>query len=571
MTHRPYPTLEPLEPRRLLDSVFPNVNVSRMQGNQSEGTIAVDPSNPSRLFAASNAPGDALMAATSDDGGVTWSSRVTANVGAAPDGLGIPRACCDPSAAFDRFGNLYLTYALATPSQGVAVILSTNGGTSFVPLAEFSGDLDQPTVTTGGDAVWVTFTKGRTVAVAGARANALGSVQPFETRVIPHSGGGTWADPAVGPQGQLAVAYQGGRRIAVSVDADGLGPLDFGPKVVVSKTNVGDVDRIAAQASRGIDAEPAIAFDRSGGPFNGRLYLMYSDEQPDGSDNVDVMLRYSPDNGAAWSAPIRINSDTGLGSQFLPRMAVDDASGELAFAWHDTRNDSGSADTNASPGDDAEFFATRARPTADGMLLAPDVQVSQGSSNANASDNSIDLGDYTGLAFHAGVIHPFWADNSNSTADNPDGRQSYLEMYTANVPAASLPQPTIPWLGGVQGRFQVIVLPQRGTKSLGGKADYRFRVTYLAPTGIDQGSLDGSDVLVTGPAGYSVAARLLASRVRRGTVTATYSAAAPGGRWTEDHNGTYLLSLVAGQVLDSAGAPLPGGGIGSFVVRTRIV
>src|SRR5581483_5244582 len=140
-----------------------------------------------------------------------------------------------------------------------------------------------------------------------------------------------------------------------------------------------------------------------------------TDENPDGSDNADILLRYSDTNGVTWSAPARVNSDSSLSSQFLPRMAVDESTGELGFAWYDTRNDPGAADTNGKPNDDAEFFAARARPAADGMLLGNEAQVSAGASNADAAANGIDLGDYTGLAFLNGTVHPLWADNSNST------------------------------------------------------------------------------------------------------------------------------------------------------------
>ena len=127
-----------LEPRTLLASAFPNVNVSRTTGNHAEGTIVVDPTDASRLFVASNAPGTGLLAAVSSDGGATWARRMIAddpvgNTGRAADGLA--PACCDPSASFDRFGNLYLTYA-RDADHGVDVVRSTDGGATFMPAGE---------------------------------------------------------------------------------------------------------------------------------------------------------------------------------------------------------------------------------------------------------------------------------------------------------------------------------------------------------------------------------------------------------------------------------------------------
>src|SRR5439155_26395637 len=49
------------------------------------------------------------------------------------------------------------------------------------------------------------------------------------------------------------------------------------------------------------------------------------------------------------------------------------------------------------------------------------------------AQNGIDFGDYEGLAFYGGNFYPVWADNSNSTHDNPDGTLHELDIYTAKV------------------------------------------------------------------------------------------------------------------------------------------
>ena len=568
--HKP----ELLEPRRLFASAFANINVSRTAGNHAEGTIVVDPTDASRVFAASNAPGVGLLASVSSDGGATWSSRVIASDTTNPSEDLTP-ACCDPSAAFDRFGNLYLTYA-RDDDAGVDVVYSADAGDTFSTLATFHGRLDQPTITTGPDAVWATFKQGSAVAAAGAGVTGKGktSVGSFTKPVlIPGSRSGNFGDIAVGPAGQVAVTYQQGTRLSVSVDPDGLGPARFGKKVLAAAPKVSGFDRIVAQRSRGIDAEAGLAYDRTGGPFSGRLYFVYTDEQPDASDNTDIYLRYSPDDGRTWSAPARVNSDSGLASQFMPRMVVDDSGGDLGFCWYDTRNDTGAGspgDTNGVAGDDAEFFVARARPATNGMLIGTDAPVSQGSNNADAAGNSIDLGDYTGLAFHNGLMLPLWADNSNSTGDNPDGRLNQLDQYTARVPAAALPQPTQLVLGNLPGTELSLASPQRGGP-LGGRSEYRIRVTYASPAGVDDATIDDTDLLVLGPASYAERATLLSVRNGRGGArVATYSAPAPGGRWVSSANGVYRILLQTGAVRDGAGTVFDAGVIGYFAVRTGL-
>src|SRR3954470_10200102 len=82
-------------------SVGPNWNVNRQAGYQAEEAIAIDPTNPKRLFAWANdvRSGTANNAAAySPDGGVTWTSRFT--------GLdGWPAVGGDPTCSFDSFGN----------------------------------------------------------------------------------------------------------------------------------------------------------------------------------------------------------------------------------------------------------------------------------------------------------------------------------------------------------------------------------------------------------------------------------------------------------------------------------
>ncbi|HEV8420601.1 MAG TPA: hypothetical protein VGR13_04530, partial [Actinomycetota bacterium] len=76
--------------------VGPNVNTSRMPGNQAETTIAVNPTNPNNIVVASNVQfGAKLFKAFSMDGGQSWTTDLIA------DGDNLGTACCDPSLAFD--------------------------------------------------------------------------------------------------------------------------------------------------------------------------------------------------------------------------------------------------------------------------------------------------------------------------------------------------------------------------------------------------------------------------------------------------------------------------------------
>jgi len=419
-----------------------NFNVTAMPDNEAENAIAVNPTNPSNVVAMSTLPDvvAGLAVGVSTDGGATWARRVIGSTTADPLG----DICCDEQLAWDRFGNLWMTYLLNS-SGDVFVALSTDGGGSFTKVADIqtkSGD--QPSIAVGPNSVWVSFTRtpGNQIQAFGAPVTGLDHFGSFTApENVPSPGNGDYGDTAVGPAGQVMVAYQnatngqGGADIYTAVDPDGLGPAGFGKPNLVTHSHVGGFDFIPAQPNRSIDAEANLAWDRSGGAHKGRVYLVWTQETPNESDNTDIMLQHSDDNGATWSPAAKLNDDHTTNSQYDPAIALDQTSGALAVSWYDTRNDlgtGGSGDTDGIPNDDFQIWATDS--TDGGATFAPNFQVSQGTSNAIDANSFFDIGDYTHAAFVSGTFWPAWSDNSNSTGDNPDGTLHQLDLYTAKVP-----------------------------------------------------------------------------------------------------------------------------------------
>jgi hypothetical protein len=419
---------------------LPNFNVTAMRGNEAEDAIAVNPTNPSNVVAMSTLPDvvSGLAVGVTFDGGGTWSRRV---IGAAGDPLG--EICCDQQLAWDRFGNLWMTYLVNTNGD-ILVALSTDGGRSFKKVADLVTSFgDQPSIAVGPNSVWVSFTAspGKQIQAFGARVTGLGRFGSFTApENVPSPGNGDYGDTAVGPAGQVMVTYQnatngqGGADIYTAVDPDGLGPAGFGTPVLVTHSNVGGFDFIAPQPDRSVDAEANLAWDRSGGAHNGRAYLVWTDENPNESDNTDILLQHSDDNGATWSPAVKLNDDRTTNSQYNPAIALDQTSGAVAVSWYDTRNDLGTGgrgDTDRVPNDDFQIWATDS--TNGGTTFAPNFRVSRGTSNAIDANSFFDVGDYTHAAFVAGAFWPAWSDNSNSTGDNPDGTLHQLDLYTAKV------------------------------------------------------------------------------------------------------------------------------------------
>jgi hypothetical protein len=114
----------------------PNVNVSKLNDNQQEMTVAINPANPAGVFIVSktyhgqamgkfdpsiniaypalfkdHTPG--LVVAYSYSTGGGWSSRISFTGGPSEACIGersLPAAYTDPQASYDDYGNLYLTY-----------------------------------------------------------------------------------------------------------------------------------------------------------------------------------------------------------------------------------------------------------------------------------------------------------------------------------------------------------------------------------------------------------------------------------------------------------------------------
>jgi len=436
-------------------TIGPNINLSRAAGNQYETAVAINPKDNNQIFIVGRNEVGGLSAAQSSDGGATWTRRMMAQ-STTPSPGDVPRAYGNASLAWDDFGNLFLAYL----SQGstvsatyVTLAVSTDGGSTFhSPIGVGSAILlpnnvspmfgDQPTVTVGPGSggfpgsVWVTFWSQGGIWVSGAGVSGLGVIGVFNSQPLPSQPAGVnFGDIAVGPNGEVIVTYGpnsgSSGTIYTNIDTDGLGATPFSDYRSVVTVNIGGFTGIPAQPNWGIDPEAGLAFDRSNGPQRGRLYLVYTDAPSVGSADTNIFVIYSDNQGATWSAAVRVNDDSGVNSQFLPHISLDQISGMIAVTWYDARNAAGN--------DTAQYFG--AFSSDGGATFSANFQISTGMSNqanSTAALKKTDFGDYTGNAFVNGRLVPAWADNSNSTGDNPDGAHEF-DIFTAIVQAPSAP------------------------------------------------------------------------------------------------------------------------------------
>ncbi len=236
------------------------------------------------------------------------------------------------------------------------------------------------------------------------------------------------ADPFVGPNGEVYVAWHDVQQNLLMVNSSFNGGATFGQQQAIAPTVVAFDDTIPAMASRHALLYPACDTDRSSSANRGTLYCSWMDETA--SNGTDIFVSRSTDRGAIWSAPVRVNDDpTGVQKdQFNQWLSVDPASGSINLSWNDARNDPADIKTDI-------FFSQ----STDGALsFAPNAKVTTAMSDESADNPCADAGnqygDYEGIVAFGGNIHPIWTDGRfDCTIDPATGQMLGEEIFTALV------------------------------------------------------------------------------------------------------------------------------------------
>ncbi|HET6349160.1 MAG TPA: HYR domain-containing protein [Candidatus Krumholzibacteria bacterium] len=427
-----------------------DVVVSNLSGNQSEVTIGVNPTNSQNLVIVGHAAGGFSTMDTfySTDGGQTW-TRVA--LGNADDGF-TSTFRFDPTVAFDANGNVYVGYGVsdfsgATKRESVVVCKSTNGGQSYGTFRTLStqnsiGTLpgnDKWMLATGRDNV---NANQQNVYIAWTQ-NATEGASTDQRIVVSRStdGGNTWsapliiaddaiagidralgADPAVGPNGEVYVAWHDFGDAELLVDRSTDGGVTWGTDHLISTVAFSGLDiTIPPQPDRGVGPMGNLDVDRSGGAHNGRLYCVYMNGT---SPDTDIFCRTSDDGGSNWSSAVKVNDDATSRSQFLPWCDLDDSSGNLSVVFYDARDDAANQKVNVY----------HALSTNGGTSFGANTRVSDNPSDqstANGSRTGNNFLEYIGVAATSCVAYTVWSDNSADPAD--------LDYYFDFIPLESTP------------------------------------------------------------------------------------------------------------------------------------
>jgi hypothetical protein len=447
--------LEVLEDRTLLSASLildgpqtlvplANVNVSNSTSvDHSEMTVTINPANPLNIAGFSHyiVPSfdyDQIAVYYSLDGGNSWAKTLIGGTGAVnSDGLGSnpSNVRFDPTIKFDGAGNLFVGYGAYTANTSTTKLIvakSADGGATFANTdfriidSEYGyGGIDKYYLAVGpadasaaSQAIYIAYDRpGGPIYLSGSKDEGTTFTAPS---IVISTGPNLFADPAVGPNGELYVSWQSytDGTIKVRVKPDGLwGSGGWNPATTVRTLNqiLGGFS-IPPQPRRGIFNAPTIDVDRSGGANNGRAYVTWVDRVS--GSNTDVYLSYSDDLGATWSPTGGTgNVENDLGSEFHAWVQVDQSSGSVSVLY---RTNDGSSDTSTA--------TTRVASSFDGGQTFPSkADIADQRSRASSASYAGDFLDYTGLDVVDGTIHAFWSDNRGATAGT---YTSYLNSYS---------------------------------------------------------------------------------------------------------------------------------------------
>lgn len=395
---------------------YQNVLISNLE-DPEEPSICINPRNPNQIVAGSNLNSIYY----SQDGGISWTRQTLVS----PYGV-----WGDPCIVVDSSGAFYYLH-LSNPPQGewidrIVVQKSVDGGStwnngSYTYLNDGKQqDKEWATVDFSNNYLYVCWTQfdnyGSTASVDStlilfARSTDGGQTWD-EAKRISQTGGDCIDDdntvegavPAVGPEGQIYAAWSG--PLGIMFDRS----FDFGQTWLEEDIFVADQPGGWDFAIPGIsrcNGMPVTICDTSHSLYRGNVYVNWSDQR-NGTNNTDIWISKSTDQGQTWSTPLRVNNDLTTTHQFFTWATIDQTNGNIYVVFYDRRH---YADKRTDV-----YLAI----SSNGGESFENIKISQ---TPFTPEEYVFFGDYTNISAHNNMVRPIWA-----RLDNAD-----LSLWTALI------------------------------------------------------------------------------------------------------------------------------------------
>ncbi len=327
----------------------PNSRIYPGPVTQTEPFIARHPSDDGILFVAANTINlntgfisEGIY--VSSDRGAAWYGSDTC------PGAPVQFHRGDPGIAIDKNGVFVLTRLGFSP--GLYAHYSTDEGVTWSAQKQVaSNDQDRADVATDADpasalygttyAAWVKFAPPYPVLISGTTDGGVNWTIPLQVNNPSQRGLG--ANIATGNGGTVYVCWAGVISSSpFTEDIVGFAHRASGDSAWTVTENAYDINGIAGtlpqKANIRVNGTPRMAVDNSGGPYDGRIYIVSTQKNlpPAGSD-PDLVIRSSSDGGLSWSAAVRVNQDALNNGkiQYFPAIHVDDGGGVNILYYSD--------------------------------------------------------------------------------------------------------------------------------------------------------------------------------------------------------------------------------------------
>jgi len=373
-----------------------------------EPSIFINPKNPNNIVA-----GSVLKYAHhSFDGGKTWKTQMLSSE------LGVYG---DPCITADNKGNFYY-FHLANPGgkgwgsknflNQMVVQKSNDGGKTWTDGTGI-GKHEQPkqqdkewaVVNPFNDEIYLTWTefdkygsknknhKSRILfsksVDEGKTWSATTTLSEIEGNAIDNSKTVEGAVPAVGTKGEIYVSWSLNNKIYFDRSEDG-GKTWLKKDIIASNQPKGWDFKIPGFSR--VNGMPVTCVDLSDNKYNGTIYINYSDQR-NGTDDTDIFLVKSTDNGSTWSNPLRVNTDKTKTHQFFTWMSVDPKTGYIYIVFYD-RSKYSDTQTDVVLAVSKDGGATFINTTISEKPFTPYFGVF--------------FGDYNNISAYNGTVRPIW-------------------------------------------------------------------------------------------------------------------------------------------------------------------
>lgn len=202
------------------------------------------------------------------------------------------------------------------------------------------------------------------------------------------------AVPCVGPAGQIYVSWSYDEKIYFDKSYD-KGESWMDNDIIIAEQPGGWAYSIPGLMR--CNGMPITRADRSNSDYRGNIYVNWTDQR-NGSNDTDVWIARSSDEGESWSEAVRVNTDAPDRHQFLTWMDVDQTTGYIYIVFYDRRHHK-----------DNKTDVYLAYST-DGGNTFSNIKINEKSFEPS---ETIFFGDYNDISVYEGRVRPIWTQLDN--------------------------------------------------------------------------------------------------------------------------------------------------------------